>query len=738
MAGPITISIIGDNRGLNSSLDSSESRLKRIGGVAGKMGKAIGAGFLVAGAGAVAWGVQSVKSLARIEQINARTSNVIKSTGGAAGVTAKHVEKLAGRLENMTASEAEATQEGANLLLTFTNIKNGVGKSNQIFDRSTKTIVDMSRALGQDTKSSAIQLGKALNDPIKGVTALSRVGVSFTEQQKAQIKTLTESGRTMGAQKLILGELQKEFGGAGKAFAQTTQGQVELAKHAFGTLGETIFAGVLPIVGKVATAAAGLLNDLASGSGKAGAAFATISGAVQPVVATIISSLGQLRPVLQTAWTSLQQLLPTVQQVAGVLAGVLRPTISTVVSVFQQVAPVVMRTFQSVATSLMPSLKQLAATFKAQVLPALKQVVPPVVKFIGTVVQLAAKILGVVLPPLIRLAGFIISRVVPAVVSIVGGATKAIGGLIKFGSAIGTAAGKVTAFAGKVGDGIGKAIGFVTGLKDKVVGAVSGAGTWLLDAGKNIVTGLMDGIKSMGSWLISTITSWVKDKIPWPVRKALGISSPSKVMSKIARHIPEGIADGMRKTAKQPLTEAEKQAKALAKKYRELRSTVVSGALELGNVAGVGGDTPTADSIAQGLLQRVEQIKTFSANLRELKQAGLNKTALRQLAQAGVDQGGAIAQALAAGTADQLAQINSLQRQLAKSATGLGKAAADAVYSGKRRKRGQVSRDAVERAGGNVVRLKLSAEQLSRLQRGKEIRADLDAYESQGGRKGAA
>jgi phage-related minor tail protein len=66
-------------------------------------------------------------------------------------------------------------------------------------------MTDMSVALGTDASGSAIQLGKALNDPIKGVAALQKVGVSFTESQKEQIKTLVETGDTLGAQKIILG-----------------------------------------------------------------------------------------------------------------------------------------------------------------------------------------------------------------------------------------------------------------------------------------------------------------------------------------------------------------------------------------------------------------------------------------------------------------------------------------------------------------------------------------------------
>ena len=48
----------------------------------------------------------------------------------------------------------------------------------------------MSTAFGQDLQSSAIQLGKALNDPVAGIGALQRIGVQFTEAQKNTIKAL--------------------------------------------------------------------------------------------------------------------------------------------------------------------------------------------------------------------------------------------------------------------------------------------------------------------------------------------------------------------------------------------------------------------------------------------------------------------------------------------------------------------------------------------------------------------
>ena len=106
----------------------------------------------------------------------------------------------------------------------------------------------MSAALGQDMKSSSIQLGQALNDPIKGITALSRVGVSFTEQQKSQIKRMVETGDTMGAQKVILRELNREF--KGSAEAQATP--AEKARTAWNNFKEDVGTAILPALDKLA------------------------------------------------------------------------------------------------------------------------------------------------------------------------------------------------------------------------------------------------------------------------------------------------------------------------------------------------------------------------------------------------------------------------------------------------------------------------------------------------------
>jgi hypothetical protein len=100
--------------------------------------------------------------------------------------------------------------------------------------------------MGTSASGEAIRLGKALNDPIRGIAALSRVGIQFTTEQREQIKVLTESGNIMAAQKIILAELQSQFGGSGAAFAQTFTGQMELLNHELGAIGEEATLAVMP------------------------------------------------------------------------------------------------------------------------------------------------------------------------------------------------------------------------------------------------------------------------------------------------------------------------------------------------------------------------------------------------------------------------------------------------------------------------------------------------------------
>lgn len=151
-------------------------------------------------------------------QLNA----VLKSTGGAAGVTRDAVLNLAKELENSTNYSDEAVISAQNLLLTFGQIKS------KTFPEVTKAVLDMATSMRIDLRSAALMVGKAMQSPVDGVTSLQRNGVRLTEEQKELVRQMVAVGDTAGAQALIVKELGVEFGGSAEAAANSGNGFAQL------------------------------------------------------------------------------------------------------------------------------------------------------------------------------------------------------------------------------------------------------------------------------------------------------------------------------------------------------------------------------------------------------------------------------------------------------------------------------------------------------------------------------
>jgi hypothetical protein len=244
MATSLVINILADAADANRALKDTEKHVGGLGDAVGKAGKAMALGAAAGAAGLVALGVDAFNAAAESQKIARETERVLRTTGAAAWTSVPGVEALAQALSEKTGVDDEVIQSGANLLLTFTNVKNAVGDGNDVFDRATQAALDMSTALGTDMSGASIQLGKALNDPVKGLTALAKAGVSFSEDQKEQIKLMQESGDLLGAQKIILGEVEKEFKGAAEAAGTP----FDKLKVAIGNFQEDMGAKLVPAV----------------------------------------------------------------------------------------------------------------------------------------------------------------------------------------------------------------------------------------------------------------------------------------------------------------------------------------------------------------------------------------------------------------------------------------------------------------------------------------------------------
>ncbi|MBV4417684.1 phage tail length tape measure family protein, partial [Clostridium tyrobutyricum] len=208
-------------------------------------------------------------------------NGVLKSTHQAAGMTSKQLTDLAAAQSRQTTFTKGQVIGAESLLLTFTKI----GK--KTFPDTMLAAENMSTAMGTDLKSSAMMLGKALNDPAAGLSKLTRSGVTFSAQQQKQIKDMQQAGNVAGAQKLMLQELNKEFGGQAVAAGNTYTGVITRIKNTLTGLGGSIGSQLVPYMAQFANAlikVTPVITDVVT----------TIVSTASPIIKDIVKDIGQI------------------------------------------------------------------------------------------------------------------------------------------------------------------------------------------------------------------------------------------------------------------------------------------------------------------------------------------------------------------------------------------------------------------------------------------------------------
>ena len=149
-------------------------------------------------------------------------------------------------------------------------------------------------------------------------------------------------------------------------------------------------------------------------------------------------------------------------------------------------------------------------------------------------------------------------------VSFVTSQVSAIAGRIAWFGHLGSMfAGWMASVSHAVSSGISTVVRFFENLPHTILSLLSGAGSWLVGVGVNLVEGLWNGIASMGSWLYSQISGWIKSVVPGPVLKVLGISSPSKWAHWAGQMVGQGLANGVLGSQSTVATAANQLAKAV-------------------------------------------------------------------------------------------------------------------------------------------------------------------------------
>ena len=225
----LVVAIGANTTDFDKKLGKSMHKIKAFGKNTKRLGKDLSMSLT---APIAALGFTAVKAFQQQAKAIAQVEAGLKSTGASVGYTSQQLQQMASDLQSKTLfGDEQILQDATAQLLTFTNI------SGEQFKRTQQAALDLATRLDGDLKGASIQLGKALNDPVANLSALSRSGIQFSDEQKEVIKSMAETGRLAEAQTLILDELNKQYGGSAEAAAAADGGFTQLA-NAFGDLQE--------------------------------------------------------------------------------------------------------------------------------------------------------------------------------------------------------------------------------------------------------------------------------------------------------------------------------------------------------------------------------------------------------------------------------------------------------------------------------------------------------------------
>jgi phage-related protein len=570
----IVVDFVPDTSELNTGFKQAESAGSKFAGTLKSVGKA---GALAAGAAGVGALIYTVKTgigeWEESQKVTAQTEAVLKSTGKAAGVTSQQVQDLAGSIMKKTGIDDEAIQSGENLLLTFTNIRDEAGKGNDIFTQSTRIMADMSTALGQDMKTSAIQLGKALNDPVKGMSALRRVGVSFTEAQKTAVEQMVKSGDTMGAQKLILRELNKEFGGSAEAIGKTLPGQLSIVRESFNNFAGDLVGKTIPYIEKV-------ISYLQQNWPAISAAIQQGWDAVKPAVQAFGDALKALGDLVVAVVQVISDHWNLIAPIIKANVQVIKDAFKVIGDIFKVVTDLLhgnwSKAWQDFRTLVSDAVKLLVDSIKARLLPlvtvlgalwdgikaaaaaawnGIKSLVTTIVDSIKGSVTTAWNQIKTTVTTITDSIKSAMTTAWNAIKGVFTSAVSSIRNTVSSGlgalAAIATSAGQrlMSGLTGAVHAGVAAVTGAIGAVKAGVVGAFAGAGSWLISTGQAIVAGLANGIRGAIGAAVAE-AQHLASSVIGAAKGALHIGSPSQVFYDFGQDTVQGLADGIKDASK--------------------------------------------------------------------------------------------------------------------------------------------------------------------------------------------
>lgn len=554
-------------------LNAAGRNLQQIGDRMSGLGKTLSIGVT---APLVAFGATAVQAANESSAALAQVNAALESMGPVAGKSSEQLQKAAADLQKISTFDDDDILKSVTAnMLTFGNV------AGEQFDRAQLAAVNLSARLGQDLQSSALQLGKALNDPVKGLTALGRVGIQFTSDQKAMIKEMVAAGDVAGAQGIILGELEKQFGGAAKAARDAAPGSDTV--DAWREFQETVGAIIVDVLPKLTDFLTGVLekfNNLSPSTQSFVVAAAAIAAALGPVLmglGSLVSIVGAVIPafaplvavisgafgaggVFAGAFTSVSAFGSMLSLIGAAIAPVLAP-LAAVAAVgaliwanWDKISPVLTKLQERFTTTLGPKLTGLVNTVKT-VLTELWN--GP----LGQAVRVVIGVLGELAAVVTTVLGEIFVRVASALVTVIQNAFTIIGDIFRILGALlsGDFSAAWEGVKTLVGDVVNGWLEVMKSLAPEAVAAVS-----------NMVKGIQDWIGQR----LTKIWDAAKAKIE-AVKKWFFDLYDAVVGNSYIPDMVDEIGQNMARLEKQMVEPAKRTTKAVKEAFRTLSGEVL-------------------------------------------------------------------------------------------------------------------------------------------------------------------
>jgi len=636
----------------------------------------------VLGSLGIAFGAMGIANFTRDMYSSAmagqKADAVLSNITGSMHLFGKGTDAVITRLQDYATAEMKLTGIDDDLikgaqskLMTFSAVAKSAGTMGGAFDRATGLAMDLSAAGFGSLDSASVTLGKALQDPVKGVTALQRVGVSLSEAQKKQVAAFMKVNNVAGAQKIILDEVARQVGGTAEASATAGEKMKARWDDAVQSLGTTLMPVFDGIISFIST---------------------TFVPAMEGASGSVKGFLGWFGD--NQAW-----LLPTLAGIGAVLLGIAVNTAA--MGIAAAVA----------AAGGMPAI--IAATWAwtaALLANPVTWIILGIGLLIAAVVALAMNWDKVTAWVKTVWAGFM-GWINDSLKNISSWWNKTWAGVTGF------LRDSWNNISKAVSDGVTNVTTWFKQLPAKILGMVSDAGKWLFDTGKNIIEGLINGLKNaagaVGKWIADTGKAWIDQ-----FKSLFGIHSPSRVFHEFGKNILEGLKDGLMSDeagvtntfkrvmdwvdnalwnkdisakgaaaatalvnvysaklgdlAKKHDVVVAKLKKAqddLAKQLQAKADMITSISEKFGGSLAID-DKTTAKSAVQQLKDRITKAKELKVVTDQLVQMGINKDLYRQIVEAGAVD---FAKSIVEGGSEAVKQLNVLADEASTAANDLAK-----------------------------------------------------------------